>query len=399
MSNRSVYFDCVYGICGDMTLGALVDAGADFKKLQDMLSTLPIKGFQLKKRKIKRCGLMATKVDVIVDECKDRPRSLRDIKNIIAKSKLPEKVKSNAIKAYEILGKAESRVHKTSLEDVHFHEVGCIDAIVDIAGAFSALYLLNIDEAYASEITVGSGVVQTLHGEMPIPAPATLEILKRVPIKSGDIIGEQTTPTGAAILKACVKEFLPLPLIKPIAIGYGAGERELAGKSNFLRVIIFESDSKAFLPLLEHQKIFRISTEIDDMNTEFYTEIFSGLFKLNALDVLVIPVIMKKNRPGFSLQVLCDKENLEPILEYLFRNTSTFGVRVEQMERFCLERYFDQVRTRYGLVDVKVGCLGKEKIKVKPEFDSCQKISKALKVSLDKIYQSVAGEVEKKFFK
>lgn len=400
MPKRILYFDCAYGISGDMTLGALIDTGADFDELNRLLSKLPLRGFQLKKSIVSRCGISAVKIDVIITEEKHHHRSLNDIKNIINDADLPTYVKNNSIKAFEILAVAEAKVHNTSIEKVHFHEVGGIDTIIDIVGSFICLNLLKVDLIYASEITVGSGIVKAHHGELPIPAPATAEILKGVPIKSGDIIGEQTTPTGAAILKTCVKDFIPMPLIKIESIGYGAGSREIPNKPNLLRAIIgLEHSQEKFIENipLEEETLFKISTEIDDMNTEFYSKIFEDLFKLKCLDAIVIPIIMKKNRPGHSLQVLCSKENLQPISDYILKNTTTFGLKIESIKRLCLKRKFDKVQTKYGIIDVKIGLLEGNNFKIKPEFESCMRLSNETGVPITNIYLAAIAEIERKF--
>ncbi len=396
-----LYFDCTYGISGDMTLGALIDAGADFEELKNRLSELSVKNFSLEKKTIKRCGISAVKIDVITNHEHESHRSLKDITKIIEKSNLPKFVKENSLKAFNIIGEAESKVHNIPINDVHFHEIGSIDTIVDIVGAFICLDMLKIKSACSSEVTVGSGIVKTHHGELPVPAPATLEILKGIPFKAGDIIGEQTTPTGAAILKTIVKEFIPSPTMKIEKIGYGAGSREIPNKPNLLRVLIGEiHDSNIFKNIaVEKQTLYKISAEIDDMNPEVYTKIFEDLFKLKSLDVNLIPIIMKKNRPGHSLQILCSKENLSEIGDYIINNTSTFGFKVEESERYCIKRKFDKIKTKYGEIDIKIGFINEDEIKIKPEFDSCLKASEKASTPFNMVYMEAISEINRKFFK
>lgn len=400
MSEKIIYFDCSYGISGDMTLGALVDAGVCVDSLSEMLSSLDIKGFSLKQGKVIRSGISGTKIDVVIDEKKDIARTPDEIKTIIRASSLPEIVKRQSLEAFDIIGAAEAKVHNTTIEKVHLHEVGSLDTIIDICGAFCGLYLLGVSKAFCSTITVGSGIIRAHHGEMPIPAPATAEILLGLPIESGEIKGEQTTPTGAAILKTLIKRHLPAPAFTPCSIGYGAGSREIHGKPNLLRVIIAEATENKISQIpLETQTLYKIVAEIDDMNAEFYSGIFDGALGLGALDVIVVPIIMKKSRPGNSLQILCTKDKLDVLAEYLLKNTSTFGFKVETVERYCLKRRFDVVETIYGAVDVKIGFLDGEEVKIKPEFDSCRGVAQKANVPVGKVYQSAVAGIERKFGK
>ena len=390
---KAIYFDCYSGISGDMILGALIDAGLNLGKLKNELKKLRIDGWNIKTEKVKRCGITATKFKVIVDTKKDKSRHLSEILEIIDKSKLSPNQKNKSKEIFEKIGNAEAKIHNTKHNDVHFHEIGSLDAIIDIVGAVVAMDLLNIKKAYSSEVVVGKGTIKISHGEVPIPAPATSEILKGIPLKNSDIEEELTTPTGAAILTTLCQSFTGIPNgFKITQIGYGAGSREYPGKTNFLRILIGEIPDE--LSDLISETVYLITTEIDDMNPEIFSSLMEGLFNIGCLDAHFISVYMKKNRPGTKLEILSDFSKKDEIINYIFKNTSTFGIRVEEVHRYCLKREMDFVNTKYGKITVKKGFLGDKIIKVSPEYESCKVVAKENNVELIKVYNEVLKKIK-----
>ncbi|MBM3333215.1 nickel pincer cofactor biosynthesis protein LarC [Candidatus Sumerlaeota bacterium] len=399
------YFDCYNGISGDMALGALVDLGLDVADLRRGLASLPAEGFEIRADLIKRSGIRATRVHVVVDESKDIHRHLSDVYAILDKSALPDRVRERSREAFRRIAEAEARVHRRSIDEIHFHEVGCLDAIIDITGTMLAIELLGIERVIASPLAVGEGMVHCKHGELPVPAPATIEILRAVPIYSGGIKAELTTPTGAAIITTLAERFGSLPPLRPRAIGYGAGQTEIPGQTNCLRVVlgdpVAQQPSLAAGELAAHtecEALYLVETEIDDMNPEMFSALIEELFALGALDVHWTPVQMKKNRPGVSLQALTDLERRDAAATTIFRETSTFGLRIVPVERHCLRRSFDSVVTPFGSVRVKIGWWGDRILKVTPEYEDCRRLAGGKSVPLGRIYQAAAAAIEHRYF-
>ncbi|MFH0795053.1 MAG: nickel pincer cofactor biosynthesis protein LarC [bacterium] len=394
------YFECNYGISGDMTLGALVDAGADWEALCEGLATLPVKGFRLEREKIKRCGITGTKVHVHIEGAHDHHRHLKDVLGILNKSKLPKRVKERATTAYHKLGEAEAKIHQAPIEKIQFHEVGALDAIVDVAGSMLALELLGVDTAEASPVAVGQGTVKSAHGVIPIPAPATAELLRGVPIRESDLQCELCTPTGAAILTTVAQRFGPMPAACYDRVGYGAGGREIPGHTNMLRVFIGNpsaSDAAGKLPL-ETSTLLLLSTEIDDMVPEIYGHLMHRLFSLGALDVDYFAVQMKKNRPGVSVQVLGQPQDRDALITCLLKETSTFGVKCREVQRFCLARRVEEFDMPLGRVRVKLGFWGDELLKVTPEYESCRELAERHQLPIFEVYREVHRAIEQKYF-
>jgi len=390
---KALYFDCYSGISGDMILGALIDAGLNLKELKSELKKLNIDGWNISIEKIKRCGITATKFNVITDSKKDKPRHLSQIFNIINKSNLKNEQKTKAKEIVRKIAEAEAKIHNTKPDDVHFHEMGSLDTIIDITGTVIALDLLDIQRCYSSAVAVGKGTIKISHGEVPVPAPATAEILKGIPLRNSEIEGELTTPTGASILTTLCQSFSGIPDgFKIEKIGYGAGSREYKGKTNFLRVFLGEISQE--INDLISETIYVITTEIDDMNPEIFSFIMEGLFNLGCLDAHYVSIYMKKNRPGVKLEVLADSSKKDAIINYIFKNTSTFGIRVEETHRFCLKREIDYINTKYGKIKVKKGFLGNKIIKVSPEYESCKKAAKENKIELIKVYNEVLTKLK-----
>lgn len=403
---KTAYFDCYNGISGDMALGALIDLGVDPDELRRGLASLPVEGFEIRVDKVKRAGIQATCVDVVVDEAKDIHRKLADVYTIIDGAQLPDRVRERARKAFRRVGEAEAHVHRKSLETIHFHEVGCIDAIIDITGVMLGVEMLGIERVMASPLAVGQGTVRCRHGELPVPAPATAEILRDVPIYSGGIDAELTTPTGAALITTLADGFGPLPAIRTKAIGYGAGKREIPNQTNCLRVILGETGTESaegeeasdLDACTESQTLYRLETEIDDMNPELFSALIQNLFALGVLDVHWSSVQMKKNRPGVALLVLTDPKRRDAAARTIFRETSTFGLRIVPVRRHCLKRSVDSVDTPFGAVRVKIGYWGEEILKVSPEYEECRRLAQSNDVALGRVYQAAVAAIERRYF-
>jgi len=385
---RIAYFDTISGISGDMTLGAFVSAGISIDELISELQKLKLAGFELSAQHITRNGIVAVKVDVIISEQPHYHRHLKDIKTLVDKSDLSLNVKERAKKIFYEVAVAEAKVHSIGIEKVHFHEVGAIDSIVDIVGVSICLEKLDIQAVYSSPIKVGNGgMVNTQHGMLPVPTPATMEILKDYPIVLTDVPFELTTPTGAAIVKALSQGVLTTEKIKVTAIGYGAGGREIEQLPNLLRVLIGEME-----PEYLADEIVSIETNIDDMNPEIYPYVIEKLLAAGAHDAYLIPIVMKKGRPGILLSVLVERVKIERILEIIYRETTTLGVRIQPIERKKLPRIHKQMNTSFGIVSVKVIMVeGKEQLRV--EFEECKRIASEKNIPLTEVYRILEHEL------
>ncbi|MFA0748806.1 nickel pincer cofactor biosynthesis protein LarC [Fervidibacter sp.] len=364
------FVDCFAGISGDMLLGALIDAGAPVDNLLLGLETLPLSGWELKIERVRKGAISATSVSVIVKE-KQPERHLSDIESIVLASQLPEKVKEQSLKVFRLLAEAEAKVHGIGVNEVHFHEVGAVDSIVDIVGSVYALHLLGVQAVYASALPFSRGRVKTLHGDLPVPAPATMELLCGVPTYPLDIEVELVTPTGAALLKALANGFGMPPPFTPRKVGYGAGKRDLPFP-NVLRVIVGDMPDNV---ALERERLVVVETNLDDMTGEMAGFAMERLLTAGVRDVWVVPAQMKKNRPAIVLSVLCDHEKLPTVLQILLRETTTLGVRVQEVERLCLPREIWEVTTPYGTVKVKVAKLGDEIVNIAPEYEDCRRLA------------------------
>ncbi len=367
-----------------MVLGAFVDAGVSIDELQKAIAVLPLSGYTLAAREVKRCGVRGTQVLVECERGRHH-RTYADIRAMISQAQLPPKTKENALKCFHILAEAEGQVHGIAHEEVHFHEVGAVDSIIDIVGAMWCAEYLQIERFLASEVVVGSGTVQSAHGELPVPAPATALLLQGVPTVMGGCPGERTTPTGAAILRTLVSDYGKSFSLRISRVGYGAGSREEKGRANYLRIFLGEA-VEPVLPL-EHQTLALIQTEIDDMSGEQFGFLQERLFESGVLDVCLTSVQMKKNRPGTSVQILVAPENVHAILEVLLRESSTFGAKVLQCDRYCLPRESHVISTRLGPIRVKVGFWGSEVLKVAPEYEDCRKLAKEKGLPLARVFE------------
>jgi uncharacterized protein (TIGR00299 family) protein len=384
---RIAYFDCFSGISGDMFVGALLDAGLKIEILEKELNKLNLSGYQLEVNKVLKKGISASQFKVKIQE-KGVERRFKDILNILEESKLDEEIKNEVKKIFFKIAEAESKIHQEDIEKIHFHEIGGLDSIMDISSAVIGIKALEIKEIYSSPLPLGKGFVKCAHGILPLPAPATLELLKNIPTYSGGMESEMVTPTGAAIISTLTKDFGERPLMKIEKIGYGAGEREFS-IPNLLRVSIGEKilSNRDLMDGYVHDEALLIETNIDDMNPEFYDYIMDKLFSQGALDVFLTPIQMKKNRPAQMFSIIVYEQNLKEILKVLFSESTTLGVRIKEVKRLKLTQQNFIAETKYGKIKVKVGIF-KEDIKtIAPEYQDCHKIAQQYQVPLKEIYE------------
>jgi uncharacterized protein (TIGR00299 family) protein len=379
---KSSFFDTFSGISGDMIVGAFLNAGMPLSELQTELQKLNLKNYALSQKTVERNNIAATLFEVRL-QGHHHSRSLKDIVELIELSSLSELVKKRAIKIFNLIGKAEAKIHNVPIDEVHFHEIGAVDSIVDIVSAAICLEKFEIEKVFTSVIPLGRGFVDTQHGKMPIPAPATLEILKDYPIKFGDIPFELTTPTGAAIVAAESQGLMSGKNYMIEKIGYGAGTKEIPNIPNLLRLIIGEFVNEFLV-----DETFLIETNIDDMNPEFYPYVIEKLLEAGVYDAYLVPIIMKKGRPGIVLSTLCEPNKIDDILKIIYSETSTLGVRIIKTDRRKLQRSFEVVDTVYGKVKVKVTETSAGK-KIIPEFETCKKIALEKNIPISKVYQEV----------
>lgn len=386
---RIAYFDCFSGISGDMILGALIDAGLDLHQLESELRKLNISGYTLNAEKTTRKGISGIRFLVHTEE-DHTERHLRDIEEIIDDSDLSEDIKVSSKAIFNELAHIEAKIHNKNPGEVHFHEIGGLDSIIDIIGSLLGMKLLGIETVYASRIPVGTGFVECDHGTLPLPAPATLELLKGIPICAIGMEKELVTPTGIAILKHVTKGFGFIPEMRIHRIGYGAGSREMK-IPNLLRVWVGETSEET-----EHEEdeVILIETNIDDMNPEFFGYASEKLLERGALDVFMTPIFMKKNRPGTLLSVLITPDKLEEMLSIVFSETTSLGTRFHRWERKKLPRELITVETTYGPVRVKVSKSGQELTNISPEYEDCKNIAEKKNVPLRKVYEEATVAVK-----
>ena len=386
---KTLYFDCFSGASGDMIVGALLDLGVDFEKLRGALESLEVSGYGMSATKVKKKGVMATQFHVALDPNTKQPhRHLRHVVEIIDKGRLPDSVKDASKETFRRIAESEAKVHGTTVEKVHFHEVGAIDSIVDVVGAHFCLNEIGCERIAASPLHVGTGTVECAHGTMPVPAPATALLLEGIPCYGGEVQAELVTPTGAALLAQVSSSFGPMPAMKVGRIGYGSGTRDLPDRANVLRVIEGETtESRAT------ETVTIIETNVDDMVPELVPVLIDEVLKAGARDAFVVPVIGKKGRPGHLISVLSDPERADDLAGIVFRSSTTLGVRMRQEQRICLEREWKDVRTPWGTVRVKVGRFGDERTVASPEFEDCRKLAADAGVPVMQVYRAaLAGD-------
>ena len=395
---RIAYFDCFAGVSGDMTLGAFVDAGVDFDALKSELSKLGISEYEIKSEKVTKRGITGTDITVDLhhhhhedDHGHHHGRSYTEIKRTIEESSLSDSVKSKAVAIFKRLGEAEAKVHDKDLEEIHFHEVGAVDAIVDIVGACICLDLLNIDEVYASPIPTFYGTVDMAHGKFPLPAPATSEILKGVPWRNLGIEGEIVTPTGAAILAELAESFGAMPAMVTKSIGYGSGKKDF-GIPNVLRIMIGETEERKEDA---HSEVAVVESNIDDLSPQIYEVVMERLFTAGALDVYMTPIQMKKNRPATLLSVLCKPSDIPKMSEVLFEETSTIGVRIDIRKRMCLPREMVKLETKFGVIIMKIARRAGKIVNAHPEYEDCKAAAAKFSVPIKLVRDIAVAEFYK----
>jgi pyridinium-3,5-bisthiocarboxylic acid mononucleotide nickel chelatase len=425
---RIAYVDCFSGISGDMFLGALIDAGVPQEIFERTVEVLGV-GARLEVSRVSRSGISATKLDVIVNG-EDSPRESRagapaphehahghehhygegrhrdshahqhphgrgltEIREIVQHSQISDQAKATAIAIFEKLGTAESKIHNVPIDKIHFHEVGAVDALVDIVCAAVGAEALGVDEFVCSSLNVGGGTVNCAHGTFPVPAPATVELLKGAPVYSSGPQAELVTPTGAAIVATLVKRFAGLPAMKIEKIGYGAGSRDFARHPNVLRITVGESTAEANAgegaraTQVSHETISVIEANLDDLNPQVFGYVMDRLLEAGALDVFGTPVQMKKNRPGTLLTVLAKPEDVDKLEHIIFAETTTIGVRSREEKRQVLARKWNTVSTRYGDVRIKIASLNGSVTNYAPEYEDCRRIAAERRVPLKTVMQ------------
>jgi pyridinium-3,5-bisthiocarboxylic acid mononucleotide nickel chelatase len=389
---KLVYFDCFSGISGDMTLGALVDAGCSIDHLRAELRGLQVPGWELSAEKVWKNGMAATHVQVKTED-QSKHRSLSAILEILQKSQVAGAVRERAAVVFTRLGEAEARVHDVPLEKIHFHEVGAVDAIVDIVGACIGFHALGIEKFACSALNVGGGTVKMAHGVLPVPAPATANLLQGKPTYSNGVQKELVTPTGAAIVATLCESFGPQPPMTVGAIGYGAGTADLEGQPNVLRIMVGESAEKTVAGFDEEISV--IEANLDDMNPQIYGYFLEKALAAGALDVYTTPVQMKKNRPGTLLTVLCKPGDASALMSLIFAETTTFGARTYRAQRRVLPREWVKVATEFGDVRVKVSRVNGSVLHVAPEFEDCRRVAEEKNVPLQRVIAEAIRSYEK----
>ena len=385
---KIAYFDTVSGIAGDMTMAAFVSAGLSIDELGFELKKLPLPGFELIGKHVMRNAISAVHLEVAISHTPHYHRHLKDINNLIDASHLSQRVKEVAKSIFHVIGRAEAKIHDTTLEKIHFHEVGAVDSIVDIVGTAICLEKFGIERVYTSPVRLGSGgTVNTQHGVMPTPTPATLEILREYPTVLTNIPDELTTPTGAGIVKALSSGVLSDEVIRVHTVGYGAGSKELPQLPNLLRVVIGELDSA-----YEQEQLVVVETNIDDMNPQVYPYLIEKLLDAGAHDAYLVPIIMKKGRPGILLSVMTGKSKLDAVSEIIYKQTSTIGLRVQEMGRRKLQRREMEIHTQFGVVRAKA-VLRDGKEVIAPEFDECRRIADERGMSVLDVQQALLREI------
>ena len=378
---RIGYFDCFSGASGDMILGSLIDAGVSPGRLREEINKINLPGIRLKIKKVLKNGIAGTQVIVEGEERDKSHRNLKEMERIINRSSVESKVKEKSKEILRRIASVEATIHRKATEEVHFHELGGLDSIVDIVGSVWGLGQIGADEIHVSRINVGGGFVKCEHGILPVPAPATLALMEGRPVYSTGIDKELLTPTGAAILTSMGSAFGQMPSMKVEKVGYGAGRSDLP-HPNLLRLIIGASTT-----ISGREKVAVVETNIDDMNPQFYDYAMDRLLEMGVLDVFLTPVLMKKNRPATLLTVICVPERLPSVIEFLLKETTTLGLRWREEERAKTDREISTVRTKYGKVRFKLARWEGRVVNLAPEYDDCKKLALQKGVSLKEVFE------------
>jgi len=375
------YFDCFSGASGDMILGAMIDAGLSVQGLRGELEKLRIPGISLKAKKVLKGGLSATQVIVEGKEEKKPYRSFKEMLRIIDRSRLETGVKEKCGEILERIASSEAKIHQKFIEQIHFHEIGGLDSLVDIAGAVWGLDQLHIEELHVSPVNVGSGFVNCEHGILPVPAPATLSLMEGKPIYSSGVERELLTPTGAALLTSLGSEFGRMPGMNVERVGYGAGRDDLP-HPNLLRLIIGKSERSS-----GDERVMVIETNIDDMNPQFYDYLMERLLGMGVREVFLTPILMKKNRPATLLTVISPFGKLFPVIDFMMKETTTLGLRWREEERSCAEREMIRLRTKYGTLRFKLARWEGKKVNLSPEYEDCKKVALKKRIPLKEVFE------------
>ncbi|MDH5428582.1 MAG: nickel pincer cofactor biosynthesis protein LarC [Nitrospirota bacterium] len=379
---KHLHIDAFSGVSGDMFLGALVDTGVPLALLEKGLKGLGIKGYRLREQQVIRNSLRATKVDVDIQKGFTKPLSLATIKKTLINSRLPDSVRKQALRTFQLIAEAEGAVHGKTPSRVHFHEVGVIDSLVDIVGTLFGVAHLNVTSVSCSPINLGAGTISTAHGLLPVPGPAVAQMAKGISVFSRGPGLELTTPTGMALIRILSQNCITLPPLIPHTIGYGAGSADPHGWPNVLRLFLGQEESES---TITSEHIIQLDTNIDDMNPQLYDQVMTHLFEAGALDVTLTPTMMKRNRPGTIVSVVAWPKDLQSLTTILLSETSTLGVRIQELSRAVLPRRIQTVRLPHGSVRVKIAELGKDQVKIMPEYRDCVALAEKTKQPIQAI--------------
>ncbi len=384
---KAAYFDCYSGASGDMILGALMDAGLGPAVLAAEIAKLGLTHYDIQVKQVTKRGMRGTQAVVAVDEDHHRHhhRRLHHIEEIIQGSDLSEGVKTRSANVFRRLAEAEARVHGTGIDEVQFHEVGAMDAIIDVVGAVAGLTAMGIERVYCSPLHVGTGTVECAHGTLPVPAPATVELIRGRPVYSTGVQGELLTPTGAAILTTLACDFGPMPPLMMESVGYGAGVSELS-IPNLLRVIVGQCNEEVGGYLLE--RIAVAETNIDDMNPQMYDYLIERLLHMGALDVFLFPIQMKKNRPATQIKVICSLDLIGAVSDFLLRETTSIGLRWRTENRIKAHRSIEELKTKFGVLKFKVARVDGRIMNVAPEYDDCKRVALEKGIPLKQVMEA-----------
>jgi len=383
---KIAYFDCFSGASGDMILGSMIDAGLNPKELRRELGKIPIPKVQLNVRKILKRGIFATQVIITGKKEKKSYRTLSDILKIVEKSHLEPEVRKKSKEVFERIASVEAKIHRKPVKDIHFHELSGFDSIVDIVGSIWGFHRLGIDKLYVSKVNVGSGFVKCEHGILPVPAPATLALMKGKPIYSSGVERELLTPTGAALLTFLGSDFGNMPEMRVERVGYGAGRDDLP-HPNLLRLVIGTPSVNAGM-----ERVMVIETNIDDMNPQFYDYTIEKLLAMGVMEVFLTPIMMKKNRPGTLLKVICPSEKLTSVTGFLLKETTTLGLRWHEEERNRADREILTLGTRYGKIRFKLARWEGKVVNLSPEYEDCKRVAIKKKIALKEVFEGARKE-------
>jgi len=391
---RIAYFDCFSGISGNMILGGLLDLGVPIHVMEEHLGKLGLESFDIEASPADRAHLGGTHVTVTPRERATKERNFKEIRGLIENSSLEEDVKQSSLLAFRRLAEAEGRIHREKPEHVHFHEVGALDSIVDIVGGFIGIHHLEVDRVYASRIPLGRGMIECRHGRIPLPAPATADLLKGVPVYDSAVEAELVTPTGAAWITTLTDQFGTLPDMQIEQIGYGIGDRDLGSIPNMLRIFLGQAK-----PAFIRDRVMVVETDIDDMNPELFEPLMDELFATGALDVSLVPIQRKKNRPGVTVRTICEESKRGDVVETILQESTSIGVRYFPVQREKLDRRIEEVDTPFGRVTVKISESKQGRIHhVSPEYDDCRRIGMKARVPVMRVYEEAllaAGKTKK----